>query len=266
MRGIATMKNVFALAILPALVSMSGVASAQSNPSWDGFYLGASLGGENTKGCISSALTGMTAATSTFTRCSSGGLVGGLQFGENFQTKRLVLGIGADVVVSEAKSDNSTLQFVGAAPPPGTYSLSGKLSPKEFAIIGGRIGYGGNLVFPYVRAGAVITTGSQNSTLAYIPAGTTTPVASFDAGKNFSSTGWAAGAGAEIGLNGAWSISAEYLHMSLGKGSNSATTCAGAAGACSAFAGVSLDTTHNSFTANVIRIGINYWFNYWDKP
>jgi hypothetical protein len=29
---------------------------------------------------------------------------------------------------------------------------------------------------------------------------------------------------------------------------------------------VSLDTTHNTFTANVFRIGINYWFNYWDKP
>jgi outer membrane immunogenic protein len=267
MRGITAMRNVFALAVSPALVLMAGVASAQSTPSWDGFYLGASLGGENTNVCNSSALTGMNIdpATSTFTRCSGGGLVGGLQFGENFQIKRLVFGVGADLVISEAKSDNSTLQFTGAAPPPGTYSLTGKLSPRNFAIIGGRIGYGGDLLFPYVRAGAVIT-GSQSSTLAYIPAGTSTPVASFDGGKNFNSTGWAAGAGAEIGLNGAWSISAEYLHMSLGKGSSPTSTCAGAASACSAFAGVSLDTTHNSFTANVIRIGINYWFNYWDKP
>ena len=75
-------------------------------------------------------------ATSTFTRCSSGGLVGGLQFGENFQIKRLVLGIGADLLVSEAKSESATSQLMGAAPPPGTYSLSGKLSPKDFAIIG----------------------------------------------------------------------------------------------------------------------------------
>jgi outer membrane immunogenic protein len=269
MRGIVAMKNMFALAILPALIFMAGAVSAQSStPLWDGFYLGASVGGENTKACSSSALTGMNiaAATSTLTRCGSGGLVGGLQFGDNFQIKRLVFGIGADVIISEAKSDNSTLQFVGAAPPPGTYSLSGRLSPKDFAIIGGRIGYGGNLVFPYVRAGAVITTGSQSSTLAYVPAGTTTPVASFDGGKNFNSTGWAAGAGAEIGLNGAWSLSAEYLHMSLGNGSNSATTCAGPASACSAFAGVALDTTHGSFTANLFRVGINYWFNYWDKP
>ena len=267
MQGIAGMKNVFALAVMLTFVSMAGTASAQSATPWDGFYLGASLGGENTNVCNRSVLAGLNIdpATSTFTSCSSGGLVGGLQFGENFQINRLVLGIGADVVFSRAKDDNSTLEFAGAAPPPGTYTLSGKLSPKDFAIIGGRIGYGGNVIFPYVRAGAVVSS-SQGSTLAYTPTGTTAPVASFGGGKNFNSSGWAAGAGAEIGLNGAWSISAEYLHLSLGNGSNSTTICAGAASACSAFAGVSLDNTHNAFTANLFRIGINYWFNYWDKP
>jgi outer membrane immunogenic protein len=261
------MKNVFGLGVLPALVLVAGVASAQSTTPWDGFYFGASLGGENSKVCSSSTLVGMNIdpAASTFTACGSGGLAGGVQFGENIQIKRLVFGVGVDLALSQAKSDNSASQFVGAAPPPGTYSLSGKLSPKDFAISGGRIGYGGNIIFPYIRAGAVVT-GSQSSTLAYAPPGTTTPIASFDGGKNFNSTGWAAGAGAEIGLNGAWSISADYLHMSLGKGSNSTTTCAGTAAACAAFVGVSLDSTHNGFTANVIRIGINYWFNYWDKP
>ena len=263
----AGMKTVFAVAVMLTFFLMGGVASAQSTTPWDGFYLGASLGGENARVCSTSTLSGMNIdpTTTTFSRCSSGGFAGGLQFGENFQIKRLVFGIGADAVFSQANDDNSTLKFAGAAPPPGTYSFSGKLSPKDFAIIGGRIGYGGNLVFPYVRAGAVVT-GSQSSTLAYTPTGASAPIASFGGGKNFNSSGWAAGAGAEIGLNGAWSISGEYLHMSLGKGSNSTTTCAGAANACSTFAGVSLDNTHNSFTANIIRIGINYWFNYWDKP
>jgi outer membrane immunogenic protein len=261
------MKNVFALAVMLTLLSMIGVASVQGATAWDGFYLGASLGGENTNVCNRSVLTGanIDPAASSFTSCSNGGFVAGLQLGENFQIDRLVLGIGADVVFSQAKNDNSTVNFTGTAPPPGIYTLSGKLSPKDFALIGARIGYGGNQIFPYLRAGAVITS-SESSTLAYTPSGTTAPVASFGGGKNFNSSGWAAGAGAEIGLNGAWSISAEYLHMSLGNGSNSTTTCAGAAGACSAFAGVSLENTHNAFTANIIRIGINYWFNYWDKP
>lgn len=261
------MKGAFALAVLLALILTAGVASAQSATPWDGFYLGASLGGENTKVCSISTLSGtnIDPTTTTLSGCSSGGLVGGLQFGENIQIHKLVFGIGADLVISEAKNDNSSLQFVGAAPPPGTYSLSGRWSPKDFAIIGGRFGYGGSLIFPYLKVGAIVT-GSQSGTLAYTPTGTTTPIASFGGGKNFNSTGWAAGAGAEIGLNGAWSISAEYLRMSLGKESSPTTTCAGATSACSPFAGVSLETTHNTFTANVIRVGINYWFNYWDKP
>ena len=96
--------------------------------------------------------------------------------------------------------------------------------------------------------------------------GAAAPAASFDEGKNFASTGWVAGGGIEIGLNGAWSVTAEYLHMSLGKGASATTTCAGTAAACAPFAGVSLDSTHDGFTANIFRIGINYWFNYWDKP
>ena len=261
------MKQLWAVAGVPTFILMAGVASAQNASAWDGFYFGASLGGESTNVCNSSILTGMSIdpATSSFTRCSSGGPLGGLQFGDNFQIKRLVLGIGADVVFSQAKDASSTLILSGSAPPPGIYTLSGKLSPKDFAIIGGRIGYGGDTLFPYLRAGAVVA-GSQSSALSFTPAGTTVPLASFGGGKNFNSSGWAAGAGAEIGLNGAWSISAEYLHMSLGKGSGSTTTCEGTAIACSAFAGVSLDNMHNGFTANIVRIGINYWFNYWDKP
>jgi opacity protein-like surface antigen len=110
---------------------------------------------------------------------------------------------------------------------------------------------------------AIITTGSRDSTLSYTPAGATKPTASFNAGKNFNATGWAAGAGTEIGLNGAWSITLDYLHANLGKGSNSTTTCSGSAAACAAFAGVSLDSRHGGFTSNTFRIGINYWFGYW---
>jgi outer membrane immunogenic protein len=252
-----------------AMVLAAGAASAQSSTPWDGFYLGANVGSLSSKGCSSSTLNGAgidPTIDKTFAGCGGSGLAGGLQFGENFQLNRLVLGLGVDLLVSRSSDASSTLSFTGQAPPPGTYSLSGKLSPNDFAVIGGRIGYGGSLIFPYLRAGGVVTSGSKSSTLNYSPAGTTAPSASFSGGKNFNSTGWAAGGGAEIGLNGAWSISAEYLHISLGKGSSSTTSCAGAAGACAAFAGVSLDNSHNSFTANVFRIGINYWFNYWDKP
>jgi opacity protein-like surface antigen len=260
-------KNALALALLLGSALTARVAAAQNATPWDGWYFGVNLGGQTSSSCSTATLNGpnIDATTTTFSGCGSGSVLGGVQFGENFQIKKLVFGVGADVVLSETKTDTATLNFAGAAPPPGTYALSGKFGPKDFAIIGGRIGYGGRLLFPYLRAGAVVA-GTQNSALSYTPAGATAPIASFGGGKSFNSTGWAAGAGAEIGLNGAWSISAEYLRMNLGRGSSTATTCGGVAGACAPFAGVSLDTTHNAYTANLIRIGISYWFNYWDKP
>lgn len=262
-------KVIVSLSELLALTCVGGIASAQNSTAWDGFYAGIGIGGASTNACSSSTLKGASIAgtsVTTFSSCPSGGTVGGIQIGENFQTKRVVWGVGADFDFSTSKVNNQSLNSAGPAPPAGTYGSAGKFSPKDFAIVGARIGYAGDLLLPFLRAGGVFTLGSQGSALNYVPTGAVASTASFSEGKNFASTGWAAGGGAEIGLNGAWSITAEYLHLSLGKGANSTTTCAGAAGACAAFAGISLDNTHNAFTSNVFRIGINYWFNYWDKP
>ena len=255
-------------AALVAFTSIAGVASAQSSKPWDGFYAGVNAGGAQNSTCTSSTLNGATidsASLRTFSSryCPSGGIVGGVQIGENFQTKRLVWGVGADLDIWSAKDNHSSLKYTGAAPPPGSYAFSGKLRPNGFAIIGPRIGYAGDLLLPYLRMGAVITTGSHDSTLSYTPRGITKPTASFSGGKNFTSTGWVAGGGTEIGLNGAWSITVEYLHVNLGRGSNSTATCNAFTSACAAFSGISLNSVHNVFTANTIRVGINYWFGYW---
>jgi len=257
-------------AVLLALASIAGIAFAQSDKPWSGSYAGVNAGGARNGACASSTLSGAainSASIATFPGryCPSGGIVGGVQIGEDFQTKRLVWGVGADLDAWSAKNDNPSLKYAGAsAAPPGAYAFSGKLSPNDFAIVGPRIGYAGDLWLPYLRVGAIITTGSHNSTLSYTPAGTTKSTASFSGGKNFKSTGWAAGVGTEIGLNGAWSITAEYLHVNLGKGSNSTAACSGSASACAAFSGISFDSVHNGFTANLFRVGINYWFSYWE--
>jgi outer membrane immunogenic protein len=198
------------------------------------------------------------------TRCPSGGVIGGAEFGDNFQTKRLVWGVAADVDVWSTQDSNPSLKYAGAVLPPGTYAFSGKLSPNDFIVVGPRIAYAGDLWLPYLRVGALIAAGSRDSTLSYSPAGSTKATASFSEAKDFASTGWVAGGGAEIGLNGAWSITAEYLHVNLGKGSNPAGICNGSAAACSGFSGISLDSTHGDFTANIFRVGINYWFGYWE--
>ncbi len=250
------------------MVSIAGTVGAQSNYSWDGVYAGLNVGEASNSTCNSLSLNGaaidptIAAAFSNRACPNNSTFVGGVQIGDNFQYKRFLWGLGAEFDYWSAKNHNQTLKYTGNVSPPGTYAFSGKLSPSGFGVIGPRIGYAGDHWMPYLRAGTIIAGGSHNSTLSYTPTGTTTSSASFSGGKNFTSTGWVAGGGIELVLSGPWSISAEYLHINLGNGSNTASTCTGTASACAAFSDVSLDSIHNSFTANMFRIGINYWFWY----
>ena len=255
-------------AAILALIYIAGVTPAVGEYAWDGLYAGLNVGEARNNTCDSWQLNGpiidptLVAAFSNRACPNNSTFVGGLQIGYNFQYGRLTWGIGADYDYWHAQNLDRTLKYTGVVSPPGTYVLSGRLSPNGFGIIGPRIGFAGNHWQPYVRVGSVITGGSHNNTLSYTPAGATKPTASFSGGKDFTSTGWAAGGGIEFVLRGAWSIGAEYLHVNLGNGSNSTATCTGSPSACAAFAGVSLDSTHNSFTANVFRLGVNYWFGY----
>src|ERR1700678_854032 len=256
-------------AILLTLVAVAGAASAQNYQAWDGIYAGVNAGSASNTTCNSWTPTGATIdpaiATALYDQtCAGGGkLVAGVQIGDNFQHKRFVWGIGADLDIWNSKTSNASLTYTGAAPPAGSYASSGKLSPSDFLIIGPRIGYAGDQWMPYLRVGGVITSGSHDSTLSFTPTGAAKPTVSFGGGNNYSSSGWAGGGGAEIGLHGAWSISAEDLHVDLGKGSTTAATCSGTAAACAGFAGIAFDSMHSSFTANIVRISINYWFGYW---
>jgi outer membrane immunogenic protein len=246
-----------------------GTASAATDTPWDGFYAGLNAGEARSDACNSATLTGAISEPALATAfynpsCpDNGSFIGGVQVGENFQYKHLVFGMGADLESWRGKSHGISVNYTGAVPPPGSYAFSGKSTPSGFAVIGPRVGYGSLQFLSYVTGGAAITEGSHNATLSYTPTGEKIPTASYSGGKSFASTGWAAGGGVEYGLNGPWSISAEYLYVNLGKGSDSTAACAGSAAACAAFSGIAFDSVHNSFTANTFRIGINYWFGYW---
>jgi opacity protein-like surface antigen len=252
------------------LLSLTGMVSARTTAPWDGGYLGFDFGDALTRTCNSWALDDVTISSANASQfinqsCSkSSALIGGLDIGENFQYKRLVWGLGADLDYWGGKTTDDPFKYFGAAPPPGTYTFSRKESPRGFAIIGPRIGYAGDSWLPYLRVGAVLSVGARNSELFYAPSGAIKPTASFTGGKDFSTTGWVTGGGIELGLNGAWSISAEYLHASLGKGSDSLGGCNGPATACAMFSGVSLSNSHGGYSANIVRVGITYWFDYWE--
>lgn len=245
------------------------MARAQSDHPWEGVYAGLNVGGTNTVECDGarlnvSAIDSLTAPSLVDHSCSGGAVIGGVQFGDNIQLKRLILGLAAELDAWGAQDQRRAVTKAADVIPPGTYAFSGRRNPSSFAIVGPRIGYAGDVWLPYLTLGAAITTRSHARTLTFTPAGATKSTASFNEGANFASTGWAAGAGTEIGLNGAWSITAQYLHIKLGKASDSTTTCSGSAAACAGFSGLSLDTTHSGLSANVFQIGVNYWFGYWD--
>ncbi len=247
-----------------ALTMIAGAASAQSDNPWNGISAGINAGEVRNGACVSGTLNAGLVATDFNQICPSGGsFVWGGQIADDFQYKKFVLGFSADLDLGSAKSQSLSATAGGAAPPAGTYTLSGKLNPNTFGFLGMRVGFASLQWLPYLKVGALITSGSHNSTLSYTPAGAVKPTVSFNGGKNFSSAGWAAGGGVEYGFNGPWSISLEYLRANLGKGSDSTATCSGPAAACAEFSGVTFDTSHNSFKADIIRIGVNYWFDYW---
>jgi opacity protein-like surface antigen len=246
------------------------VAHAHDTTPWDGSYIGFNVGESASSKCNSWALNGGTINSTNASQlgsrdCSKTGVpVGGLQIGENFQYKRFVSGVGVDLDYWNSKTHNESFNYVGGVLPLGRYSFSSREAPSAFAIIGPRIGYAAGPWLPYLRVGGILSAGAHNSELFYTPTGATKPTASFSGGKDFSTTGWVAGGGAELGLYGAWSLTVEYLHASLGKGSDSPGACNGPAAVCSAFMGVFLGTAHEGFGANIFHAGITYWFDYWD--
>src|ERR1700722_2911697 len=98
------------LVLLVGLPFIAGVSWARTDTPWDGFYFGGNVGDASSSTCNTGALNGAlinpaNSSAVNFGNCSkSGALVGGVQVGENFQSKRFVWGIGADLDFWSAKT------------------------------------------------------------------------------------------------------------------------------------------------------------------
>jgi outer membrane immunogenic protein len=89
---------------------------------------------------------------------------------------------------------------------------------------------------------AVLAVWAESAGAADLPSGRST--------VNATHAGWAAGAGAEWSLTGAWSVKAEYLHVDLGTLTDAAANAVGAA-----------TITHaHGLTEDMARVGFNYRF------
>jgi outer membrane immunogenic protein len=151
---------------------------------------------------------------------TSGGVVGGT-VGYNYQINHFVIGAEADIDWVGISATTTT-----AACPAGC-----KTGDSWLSTVRGRVGYAADRFLPYVTGGAAL--GNINATTGGLTTSAT-------------NAGWTLGAGLEFSFTPSWSAKAEYLYVNLGKFN------------CGFNCGASIDNV--SFSANIVRGGINYRF------
>lgn len=257
--------------IIPALLQLAFAdpALSQNSGPWEGVHSGVDIGTAASHGCSHWTLIDSQAAPGAAPDIDNRNcpgrqtFMGGIELGENFQAKRLVWGLDADLDLGAGGGTSSMSQRTSDRLAPGTYGFSGRLSPSNILMVGPQIGYGGDEWHPYIRAGGVFAFGDRANTISYIAPGASKAAASFGGGQNFSSTGWMAGGGIELGLYGPWSLTVEYRRLFLGGRTKYAASCAGSVAGCAVFSDISLISTHDGFSTDLISLGINYSFDYW---
>ena len=152
---------------------------------------------------------------------TSGGLVGGT-VGYNYQFGQGVVGLEGDIDWADINGTTN------AACPLGC-----KTSDHWLSTVRGRLGYAADRFMPFVTGGAAFGD-IRASTPGF-------------AGANQTNAGWTVGAGLEFAIAGNWTAKAEYLYVDLGK-FNCGISCGAAV------------TDNVSFTANIVRAGVNYRF------
>jgi outer membrane immunogenic protein len=207
---------------------------------WAGFYVG--INGGWGFGTAKWTAIGVN-ATATGSDSANGGVIGGT-LGANWQAGAFVLGAEADFDYSGINTSTSqTICNLGT--PLGCQTGNNWLST-----VRGRVGFAADRVLFYGTAG-----GAFANVQTVVNAVTTTNTR----------TGWTAGLGLEWAFADNWTAKVEYLYVNLG---NKAVTCTAAAGVCGPappvgpvgqFGPVNIQA---GLTENLVRVGVNYKFNY----
>lgn len=229
---------------------------------WTGFYVGGNLGyswgNSDNSTTINRFLTGTPLlATLNGTNTSSNnvnGVIGGGQFGYNWQMQNWLFGLEADIQGSGERG-SSAITCLGCSDDnsPIVTNLTQKLD--WFGTVRGRIGglvtptvllYGtGGLAYGEVNVGGTAS-GNVDSLTVAIP------------GNSSTRAGWTLGAGVEGVIGGGWTAKLEYLYMDLGTVSGGPIPLTGILVNRRTEAGLSYSS---HFTDNIVRVGVNYHFN-----
>jgi outer membrane immunogenic protein len=267
-------------------------------PMWTGFYVGLNAGGtwadsNNTRTIgvpLAAAPTfqnealgaALLATSNSLGLNNGGGFIGGGQIGYNWQFyNSFVAGIEADIqgIASTSRNGNS----FGAVAPFPTELMIGTISVREnldyLGTVRGRVGY---LITPslLVFGSGGLAYGGVRSSTALFQTDTTPGIAGcffcgpYFAAGTFSDTrvGWTAGGGLEWMFWPNWSAKVEYLYYDLGSVSYPASplvsifTATAAPFTAGSVAWAAAAQTTSRFNGNVVRVGVNYHFNWGSAP
>jgi outer membrane immunogenic protein len=261
---------------------------------WTGFYVGLNAGAafnnKNTGSISSFGLVAPNNAIYTGGSSSDTAFTGGVTAGYNMQFGSFVAGVEGDINYLDRKSGGNGLfpapRDVTAGFDDRTdFAVSRGNGSNYFGTLRGRLGFAFDRALIYGTGGLAFggKSGSFGVSQRDYTENCTTPLAGgacaangtfttnatrglASGGNNNNNVGYALGGGLEYAFSNAWSLKAEYLHVSLGDNSRTFTTLTSAAGpapapaAGSTMAAGHTITIRDSNKFDVIRAGVNYRF------
>src|SRR5262245_959397 len=217
------------------------VTPAVVAPTWTGFYLGFNGGWQWSQNNNVTFTDSIAAFPSFSLSQESNGPVFGGQVGYNWQTGNWVWGIEGDVDgVGAQRSFKSVVEPTTGA------SFSASATPQWLATVRGRLGYTWGPGMIYITGGGAWEGVQFNTSDAFTS-------------SSFTNTrsGWTVGAGYEWMIAPSWTVRAEYLDYGVSGNVNSS------AAVPPAFGGGFITHNWDKMNVNVVRLGLNYKFDWW---
>ncbi|MDC8451214.1 MAG: porin family protein [Nitrospira sp.] len=217
---------------------------------WSGFYFGANAGFGWELTTDTSTLNAAGPALFRDTQAANAnGIIGGGQMGINYQNGYWVEGLEGDFQGSSQRAAHSFTCPGGAC---SALAIPATINQdlNWFGTVRTRLGFA-----PLERVLLYATGG-----LAYGQLASTSTLPGTVRASNVN-PGWTAGAGIEAFVAENWTVRVEYLYLDFSRVSDTFSSSVASTG------GATLDNVSSThLTDNIVRVGVNYKFNWWIIP